>query len=109
MAGFDDILKKGKKAVASYDPKDIASGYISTILSSLCKLNATFSGRQDRHYVHSIDLINCASCNTAMYLLTVTDANDDTKKMTWYLTSWSINDRDKYLCEKCTLAKKGKK
>jgi len=107
MAGFDDILKNGKKAVSSVSPENEMTMCVSLILSNVHKLNNIYKGNSDECFVHSIDSVQCIGCDTTLFILVASDLSDKTKKQGWYLSSCSYSKLG-YLCDKCT-AKKGKK
>jgi len=100
MVDFDDILKKGKSAINTIDPRAEWNKRIGGILYELHQLNNLYNDSKT-HYVREIKRIKCDKCGVVTFLLTVCDIDDTLKSLDYRLSDWKITKDNIYLCSEC--------
>lgn len=103
MSNFDDILKKGKQAGSTADPKEAWKGCITNIMYELHRLNYMYGDNFNHHAM--IEQKKCDTCGECTYILAVREINDHKKVLKYHKGDWKPHGEGKYLCNRC---KKGK-
>lgn len=100
MTDFDDILKKGKDAVApTSNPKLDWKDAIGIVLHSLHNLNIMY-GDEYKSHIHGLEKAKCTRCGKITYLLTVDDLNGGTVALKFHAGHWKATTSG-YVCDKC--------
>lgn len=100
MASFDDILNKGKSAVAEASPDKYWQECINSIMFCLHEINGMYGTDKTKHYVE-MENAKCEECGKTTFILVVTDLANHNKVLRFHRSEWKYIDIGHYLCEDC--------
>lgn len=103
MKNFDDILKKGKKAVSNSNPKQFWKAYVTSVMQGLHALNDMYGKKANHHLL--VEQKKCDECGEATFILAIKDLDNHKQVLRFHKGDWESFDKNKYRCPAC---KKGK-
>ena len=104
MSNFNDILKKGKQAGNTADPKKAWMDCITNIMFDLHRLNNMYGDNFAHHTM--IEQKKCDTCGVCTFIIAVRELDNSKKVLKFHKSDWKPSGKEgAYLCERC---KKGK-
>lgn len=97
--GFNDILKKGKKAVCENNPRTEWLEHIGAALNELDNINSMYNN--GKHNIREIEKAKCNNCDAITYVIVLYDIDDKATIMKYHSGEWESTSDGIYTCPKC--------